>query len=206
MSHFRIGEAVPDAGTGVVRAMTASIAWQRAHFDACDSAEERSGAFEQTFGPRRERIRVQAVVGWRGASRHPAEPLLYRLVSVSIRHFGTSTHLSLRTPRLRILARAGKAEELADVERPRIIDRTLEASRDFGVGQTAFRAQVPFDLRADDLARTRQLARHRRFVLSEQAAGLCEGQVLAVVTAEPETIAVRQKRQRPSESKLDERR
>ena len=42
MSHLRIGEAVPDAGTGVVRAMTASIAWQRAHFDACDSAEDRS--------------------------------------------------------------------------------------------------------------------------------------------------------------------
>ena len=41
-------------------------------------------------------------------------------------------------------------------------------------------------------------------MLAQQPAGLRERQVLAVVTAEPEPIAIRQQRQRPQQSKSDE--
>src|SRR3954462_10008225 len=64
-------------------------------------------------------------------------------------------------------------------------------------------AQVALDLTPDRLTHPGQLSRHGRLVFSQEATGFRQGQLLRVVTPEPQTIAVWQPRHRSLECTLN---
>lgn len=64
-------------------------------------------------------------------------------------------------------------------------------------------AQVALDVAADRLTRPGQLSRHGCLVFFQEATGFRQGQLLRVVTPEPQTIAVWQSRQRSLERTLN---
>jgi len=63
--------------------------------------------------------------------------------------------------------------------------------------------QVALDLTPDRLTHSGQLSRHGRLVFFQEATGFRQGQLLRVVTPEPQTIAVGQSRQRSLERTLN---
>ncbi len=90
-------------------------------------------------------------------------------------------------------------QQLAQVERPRILADRRYALRDLGLVQAALGSQRALDVAAKDLARACQLARTGRLVLAEELARLGKRQLLRIVTGESEPVARRQVRDRARE-------
>src|SRR5262249_55490765 len=78
--------------------------------------------------------------------------------------------------------------DLLQVERTWIVGDRGQARRDL-IGRQPRLAQLLFDVVADGAARSRELARHRGFVLLQEMSGLRERELLHVIASKPETIA-----------------
>jgi hypothetical protein len=117
----------------------------------------------------------------------------------------SSTRLLSRTFRLGILASRRAAQQLLEIEGTRILDRTLETSRNLRIVEPMLLTEISLDFLPDDLSCARELTRHRRFVLAEQTSGLRERQLFPIVAAKPETIAIRQPGQAPQQRQADQR-
>jgi hypothetical protein len=72
----------------------------------------------------------------------------------------------------------------------RVIHGRLETPRDLTAVETVNRAQLLLDRVTKDLTDPRELPRRGGLVLAEHTSSLGQRELLAVVTAEPQTIAI----------------
>src|SRR2546425_8657945 len=165
-THATIGERNHERDTagGAVRAIAASIDWHRAQLAACASTAARSLRLNVSSAHR-------ATVS---ASRQPDDLPDIPACSVS-RSSRPGTSL---------------INDLLQIERTGIVGDRCEARVDLTPRQPGLVAQLALHIVANRAARARKLARGRRFAFLQQTARFRERELLHVVTAEPQPIAI----------------